>query len=417
MSPEKLKSFREKGMLLDPKYDLLANLYIKNKKNQVDNTRILDIQVKTDTQKKDNNKYFIVRVALSTSDYINIVLLEIDNKVFPAYKKAGVFEQFVFYGNVSVDFSTIVRLEENFILTAKLVDLNGAITDVQSINIKVTNEGNVEKTDESIQSILPAQKDVCNVDFTFEDISEVWSDANSDLIQSIVDELNSTYLSNGKEMKLYEIFELDTCLRRCHFFAQSFVESGSGLSGAFNCESLNYTTKALKSGIPFNAFLKEPNKSEAEKIGRKESINKVTKKKIVTQVADQKAIANIAYADKNRGKNYKLGNINDGDGWNFRGRGLLQITGRSNYEDIQKVIDDKIPSSGVVLNTGKDTFTAKEAVFAGLGDWIFRKSSKEADKGYNPENVDAITKLINKSTNSYSERKNAFERIRKNFNL
>ncbi len=263
-----------------------------------------------------------------------------------------------------------------------------------------------------------SKTDDCNVDLTFEDIKEIWTDASDEKIQSIVDEFNKSYINNkGERKKIYEIFELDSCLRRCHFFAQAFVESGSGLSGAFNGESLNYTVKKLKSGDPFKTFLKEPYKSEAEKIGRKESINKVTKKKVITQYADQKGIANIAYADKNRSKNYKLGNINEGDGWNFRGRGLLQITGRTNYTEIQKMIDKLVPESYVDLSLGKDTFTAKEAVFAGLGDWVYRKSSREADKGYNPENVDAITILINKKTSSYSDRKNTFERIRKTFNL
>ena len=41
------------------------------------------------------------------------------------------------------------------------------------------------------------------------------------------------------------------------------------------------------------------------------------------------ALANYIYADANRTS--KLGNINPGDGWLFRGRGPIQMTGRDNY--------------------------------------------------------------------------------------
>ena len=280
------------------------------------------------------------------------------------------------------------------------------VVKVEGVSRSVVDMPDVGKKDENIID------DVCNIDFTFDIIKGVWPNGRDELIQGLVDELNTSYNVDGIQKKLYRIFELDTCLKRCHFLAQAFVESGSGLSGAFNGESLNYTAIKLKSGVPFKAFLKEPFLTEADSIGRIETVNKKTKKKTITQIADQKAIANIAYADANRSKNYKLGNTQEGDGWNFRGRGLLQITGRSNYEEIQKIIDNKIPNSGVDLNSGKDTFTAKEAVFAGVGDWVYRKTSIMAGTGSTPEIVDEITKLINRATDSYSDRREAFERVR-----
>ncbi|MGO4781692.1 glycoside hydrolase family 19 protein, partial [Lysobacter sp. 2RAB21] len=43
----------------------------------------------------------------------------------------------------------------------------------------------------------------------------------------------------------------------------------------------------------------------------------------------QEAVANAIYGGKWGAKN--LGNTQEGDGWNFHGRGYVQLTGRSNY--------------------------------------------------------------------------------------
>ena len=199
-------------------------------------------------------------------------------------------------------------------------------------------------------------------------IKKVWPTAtNTVWMQGIVDELNKSYSVKGETKKLYEIFDLNTCLKRAHFFAQAFVESNTDLSGAFNGESLNYSVEALRSGYPFSVFKKNKKYYDyADKIGRKAEIDPKTKKKKIIQVANQEEIANIAYDDDNRGKDYKLGNVNRGDGWKFRGRGLMQITGRSNYKSIQEIIDNRLPNSGIDLSVGKATFTAKEAVVSTL---------------------------------------------------
>lgn len=44
------------------------------------------------------------------------------------------------------------------------------------------------------------------------------------------------------------------------------------------------------------------------------------------------AIADYIYADINRPPGYRLGNSQPGDGWRYRGRGPMQLTGRANYE-------------------------------------------------------------------------------------
>lgn len=88
------------------------------------------------------------------------------------------------------------------------------------------------------------------------------------------------------------------------FLAQIGHESGQ-LSAVV--ENLNYSAKVLRS--VFGKYFKTD--AEAEKYARK-----------------PEAIANVVYANR-------LGNgdTKSGDGWRYRGRGLIQITGKSNYNE------------------------------------------------------------------------------------
>lgn len=78
-------------------------------------------------------------------------------------------------------------------------------------------------------------------------------------------------------------------------------------------ENLNYSTEAL-----IAKFSNRITKAQAQQYGRNSKHS-----------ANQKMIANIIYGGEWGRKN--LGNTQPDDGWNMRGRGLAQITGRTNY--------------------------------------------------------------------------------------
>jgi putative chitinase len=99
--------------------------------------------------------------------------------------------------------------------------------------------------------------------------------------------------------------EINTAERKAMFIAQCGHESGGF---ARTKESLNYTPAALLATWPgrFTDY-------DANQYGR-----------IGAQKADEPAIARLAYGGR-------MGNDNVGDGYKYRGRGLIQITGKSNY--------------------------------------------------------------------------------------
>jgi putative chitinase len=113
-------------------------------------------------------------------------------------------------------------------------------------------------------------------------------------------------------LSIFNKYAINTPRRIAHFLAQLHEESGGFIK--FN-ESLNYSPQGLMKTFGTNQI----SVAQANLYGR-----------TAKQKANQQAIANIVYGG-NWGK-INLGNIQVGDGWRFRGRGLIQLTGRANYQ-------------------------------------------------------------------------------------
>lgn len=105
---------------------------------------------------------------------------------------------------------------------------------------------------------------------------------------------------------------INTSKRVALFLANTGHESNGGRALR---ENLNYAPAALVAQWP-NYFPPE----YAEEVGR-----------TANHLADQKAIAEAAYGGR-------MGNVNLGDGWRFVGRGLMQTTGRNNYERLAQTL-------------------------------------------------------------------------------
>jgi putative chitinase len=186
-------------------------------------------------------------------------------------------------------------------------------------------------------------------------------------------------------------FGVSTNLRLGHFLAQAREEMGSTFKPI--SENLNYKASVLPK--LFGAFKRSP--ELAEKYGRTSE-----------HAANQEMIANIAYANR-----IGNGDVSSGDGWNYRGAGSLQLTGKDNYAQVQKRIDKYCPDSGVnILLDPKSIHTIKGCILAGLGFWIMKDLYAKADNGISDDVVDSITAVINKATLSYEERKSHFHKIK-----
>ncbi len=174
-------------------------------------------------------------------------------------------------------------------------------------------------------------------------------------------------------LKCFKKYAINTPLRVAHFLAQLHEESG-GYS-RFD-ENMNYSADSLLS-----KFGSRITHEQAQKFGRTNSHS-----------ANKEMIANIIYGGS-WGKT-NLGNTQEGDGWRFRGRGLIQITGRANYQAYKNY-------SGVdVINNPNLASTIAVAIDIAGWYWSVRtKLNPNSPNGLNPladsDKIKTITKVIN----------------------
>lgn len=101
-----------------------------------------------------------------------------------------------------------------------------------------------------------------------------------------------------------------------------------------------------------------------------------------------------------------LGNTHAGDGVRFKGRGLIQITGRTNYEKLSKEIGIDFISNPALL---------EGPVYASLSAaWFW--NTKNLNRLADAKNFLLITKRINGGYNGQIERNEFYERAKETMN-
>lgn len=185
----------------------------------------------------------------------------------------------------------------------------------------------------------------------------------------------NTYLSYlNKHM---EECQINTPLRICHFLAQIALESGEL---CYKEENLNYSASGLLKTFP--------------KYFTKELANQYARK--------PEKIANRVYANR-------MGNGNEasGDGWKYRGRGAIQYTGKSNYQEYSKWCGFDVINKPDLLTQPKGYIRSACHYFES------RKCNELADK----DNVLAIRKKINGGTNGLASVQNYLAKAKKVFGV
>ena len=172
---------------------------------------------------------------------------------------------------------------------------------------------------------------------------------------------------------IMEKFGIDNPLKLSHFLSQCAHESGNF---KFLNENLNYSADGLRKIFP-KYF---PTLEAANKYARQ-----------------PEKIANKVYGGR-------MGNGDEasGDGFKFRGRGYIQLTGKDNYAAFDKFVDDDIMANPDLVATKYPLMSAA---------FFFHKNKlwDICDKGHTPDVVLAVTKRVNGATHGLADRQEKFD--------
>ena len=160
-----------------------------------------------------------------------------------------------------------------------------------------------------------------------------------------------------------------TAYRAAHFFGQTAHETNS--YKAFS-ENLNYSAGGLKKifGRYFPGDLEEEYARKPEKI-----------------------------ASRVYGNRMGNGDEESGDGWKYRGRGALQLTGKNNYTAFAKYLDKPEILDNPDLVSNEYAFESAMFFFDKNNLWSI------CDKGIDSNTITKLTRRINGGTNGLEHRK------------
>ncbi len=311
-------------------------------KDEVVEVKIINVSFLKVEQDTKAFQKFLVKILLSADPYTSKVNVQLDDRQFTAYQKFDRIENLnVVFADVFVDFYVAGKLEENFKLTVNVVDI---------INSKTTDTKTINVKVDSDGGAGETGDEDNGVD-TISLVDFITIFGNKKLfINNNMKDYKEVYNTDVKlfVVKLNEYlkrFVINTPLRLSHFFGQ--IEH----------ESVKLST--------------------------------------TTEFHD--------------GSNYEdrddIGNINKGDGRRFRGRGLIQLTGRDNYESFRDfynlnkstILDFAVEPNNLLLASNLDI-----AIQVSCWFWqIFKGLNQFADE----DDLIYITYIVNGGFNGYIDRK------------
>lgn len=204
-----------------------------------------------------------------------------------------------------------------------------------------------------------------------------------DIVRKVAPKGRAAYLQAFEDGDaLFEKHGINTPLRLAHFLAQVLHESG-GLTVEF--ENMNYRATRIMEIFGVGKHSAGVTENEAAHLAGKPS-----------------ALAERVYGLRNAKKALELGNTDPGDGFKYRGGGIMQTTGRGNYRRMGKRCGVDFEADPTLV------CSAAHALKPALAEWTEGNLNALADKS----DLRAITRKINGGYNGLDDREYWFKRVR-----
>ncbi|MBV7531726.1 PAAR-like protein [Chitinophaga sp. sic0106] len=187
-------------------------------------------------------------------------------------------------------------------------------------------------------------------------------------------------------------FRLDTCCRKAHFLAQLVTET------RFSTLEENFNYKASVLLKKFRRFKQGQGRINAGQWGRSEISD------VPVSAENQQHIANWAYAKINGNGDY-----DSKDGYRFKGRGFIQLTGRGNYKEASRLFNKWIPDRRVDWEAQPEHVSDKpvDAMAAAMIYWRSHSLFLRAEFA-DEYAVESVSRPINAALDNIVERKRFF---------
>jgi len=214
-------------------------------------------------------------------------------------------------------------------------------------------------------------------------------------------------------------FEINTPERISQFFAQIKAEVGHALVG--NEESLWYSVQALKEKFKryFDTYPAEAETLGYKRISLQQYNNLLPAAREPYSIRGQYAYSQLPQADEIAKRVYCCNSstgsfalIQGGceEGLMYKGKGFIQLTWKTNYEQVEKILEEKVPEEHIDIVSNPDQLIqTKFGLLSAMGFWEWKKLNDLVQS--TTDSTNAITAIINLNTGSYEKRRNNFTAI------
>lgn len=243
--------------------------------------------------------------------------------------------------------------------------------------------------------------------FLTAEAEQAWADANqcAFISQEMLDAVNPGHAERNRELvavmnRLGRVFGVESASQIAHLLSQMAHESSFNTASS---ESLSYSATRMRQVFGCRGGMRNYDPATDD------CTNGRLRPKLWdeedTYARNAENLGNYVYADR-------MGNGNEasGDGYSFRGRGPIQLTGRDNYQAFEDYWNAANPHD-VQSFTDNPHLLTENAEYAMASAFHWWTDTRNANGIANGGTVCQVTRAVNGGTNGFADRQSRYNAV------